>query len=104
MSCDKKNPFVIAVYLDNTLNNCEPAWDGITPTPYKEHVEVIRKLYKKGYIIIIHTARRWEYAPETIGWLISNRIPYHGIMMGKMPADYYIDDKNTTWNELVALT
>lgn len=103
MSFEIKNHFVIAIDLDNTLTNGEPVWDGIIPTPHKEHIELIRKLFKKGYIIIIHTARQWEDASETVGWLIANRIPFQGIMMGKMGADYYVDDRNCSFEDLTKL-
>ncbi len=83
---------VIAVDLDGTLTNGEPFWDGI-PTPNKAIVEQVRELYQQGNIIIIWTARAWELAPETVGWLVMNRIPYHGLYMAKGGADLYIDDK-----------
>ncbi len=83
---------VIAVDLDGTLTNGELFWD-MMPTPNKAIAEQVRELYQQGNIIIIWTARAWELAPETVGWLIMNRIPFHGIQMSKGGADLYIDDK-----------
>jgi hypothetical protein len=57
-------------------------------------IDTLRALYASGNIIIIWTARNWEFAPETVGWLIKNKIPFHGIVMGKGGSDVYIDDKN----------
>jgi hypothetical protein len=99
---DKKNRRVIAVDLDATLTNGENSYI-VEPTPQQKHIDIIRALYKKGYIIIIHTARWWEYSCETVAWLIKNRVPFHGIMMGKMGADAYIDDKNGSFDELEKL-
>ena len=84
---------VYAIDLDGTLTNGEAFWES-EPTPNNDAVASLRELYKTGNIIIIWTARQWEFAPETVGWLIKNRIPFHGIYMAKGGSDYYIDDKN----------
>lgn len=99
---DKANRHVIAVDLDATLTNGENAWT-TEPTPHQKHIDIIRGLYKKGYIIIIHTARLWEFSCETVAWLIRHRVPFHGVMMGKMGSDLYIDDRNSDFSELEKL-
>jgi hypothetical protein len=86
---------VIAIDLDGTLTNGEPFWLE-QPTPNLKQVEKLRDLYRSGNIVIIWTARQWECAPETVGWLIANRIPFHGLMMAKGGADVYVDDKAGT--------
>ncbi len=83
---------VYAIDLDGTLTGGEPFWDK-RPTVNPEMRKVVREIYQSGNIVIIWTARQWEYAPETVGWLVENRIPFHGIMMGKGGADVYCDDK-----------
>lgn len=90
---------VYNVDLDGTLTNGEPYWLK-EPVPKIENIEKIRNLYRNGNIIIIHTARLWEDANETIAWLIKNKIPFHGIYMAKGGADYYIDDKNILIDKL----
>lgn len=99
-SADRK---VINVDIDNTLTNGEKFWE-TEPTPDKDIVSLVRELYKSGNIIIIHTARQWEYAPETVAWLIRNRVPYHGLYMAKGGADHYLDDKNVMAMHLRSLT
>jgi len=99
---NKKNRQLIAVDLDGTLTHGENRYI-LEPTPHKKHIDIIKILYHKGYIIIIHTARLWEQSCETIAWLIKNRVPFHGIMMGKMGSDLYIDDKNSSFDELEKL-
>lgn len=85
---------VYNIDLDGTLTNGEPFWGGVPVTVNETVKEAVRTAYKNGNIIIVWTARQWEFAPETVGWLIANRIPFHGIYMGKGGADYYIDDKS----------
>ena len=78
--------------VDGVLTNGEPFWDA-EPTPNVKQIAKLKNLYRGGNIIIIHTARAWEYANDTVAWLIKNKIPFHGVMMQKGGADYYIDDK-----------
>jgi len=101
---DRENRYLINVDFDGTLTNGENGW--ITePTPNIEHIRIINKLYRKGFIIIIHTARTWDAAPKTVAWLIRNNVPYHGLFMFKGGSDsYYCDDKNITWEELKLLS
>lgn len=96
---ENSNRKVINVDVDGVLTNGEKFWD-IEPTPNIKTVALVRELYRQGNIIIIHTARQWEYAPLTVAWLIKHRIPYHGIYMSKGGADMYIDDKSVSIDEL----
>lgn len=90
---------VINIDVDSTLTMGEIWWEK-TPTVNKEMRKFVQDAYySMRYVIIIWTARLWCDAPETIGWLISNRIPFHGIMMQKGAADCYIDDKNILMNK-----
>jgi uncharacterized HAD superfamily protein len=83
---------VYCVDVDGTLTNGEPFWEG-EPTPNEDVIQKVIEKYQQGNIIIIWTARQWEHAPETIGWLAKHGIPFHGIQMSKGGADAYIDDK-----------
>ena len=90
---------VFSIDIDGTLTNNEKFWEEV-PT-VKEYIRKwVKEKYEEGNIIIIHTARAWEHAPETVGWLIANRIPFHGIQMSKGGADYYLDDKVIKIDEL----
>jgi len=82
-----------AIDLDGTLTaGGPPFWDG-EPLPNIDMINVVREIYQSGNIVIIWTARQWEYAPLTVGWLIKHRVPFHGIQMAKGGADVYVDDK-----------
>ena len=87
---------VYNIDVDGLLTNGELFWK-TEPTPNKEAIKKVTELYKAGNIIIIWTARLWNCASETVGWLIKNEVPFHGIMMGKGGSDYYIDDKAHGW-------
>lgn len=89
---ENANRKVINVDIDGILTNGEKFWE-MEPTPDLKTISLIRRLYKKGHIIIIHTARLWECAPDTIAWLTKHHVPFHGIYMAKGGADYYLDDK-----------
>lgn len=84
---------VYNIDLDGTLTNGEPFWKQ-EPTPNEKAIEAVRYLYKSGNIIIIWSARQWECAPETVGWLLKNRVPFHGVYLAKGGSDCYVDDKN----------
>jgi trehalose-6-phosphatase len=89
---DNNNRRVYCFDLDGVLCDGLPFWEG-EPSPKQETIDKLRKLYEDGNIIIIWTARQWEYAPVTVGWLVAHCVPFHGIQMAKGGADYYIDDK-----------
>lgn len=61
----------------------------------KENVKKINKLFEdpQNYIVI-HTARSKSIRKETEEFLFKHQIKYHALVMEKMRADYYIDDKN----------
>lgn len=88
------NDKLIAVDLDWTLCTWE-FWNATDrPEPIPERIEFVNSLYKRGAHIIIYTARFPEHYPETLGWLIANRVQFHWIcMQKKCGADCYIDDK-----------
>lgn len=97
---ENPNRKVINIDVDGTLTNGEKFWE-VEPSPNLETISLTRALYKKGNIIIIHTARQWECAPETIAWLIKYRVPFHGIYMAKGGADMYVDDKLVMLRDLL---
>ena len=78
--------------LDGVLTTGGAFWE-VEPEPNHEMINRVREFYQAGNVIIIWTARLWEYAPETVGWLIKHRVPFHGLYMAKGGADHYVDDK-----------
>jgi len=93
------NRRVYSFDLDGILTLGESFWKQ-EPTPNRDNIHLLREFYKAGNIIIIWTARQWELAPETVGWLIKNKVPFHGLYMAKGGSDNYIDDKNVLIEDL----
>lgn len=54
----------------------------------------INNLYSQGHTIIMQTARHWDKFELTQKQL--EGCSYHSLVMGNIPADYYINDKNLT--------
>ncbi len=85
---------VLNIDIDGVLTNGEVFWEEV-PTVDKEMRRFVKDAYySMKYVIIMWTARLWHDAPKTIGWLIANDIPFHGIMMQKGSSDCYLDDKS----------
>ena len=84
---------VINIDVDGVLTNGEIWWEE-TPTVDKEMRKFVQDAYYScRYVIIIWSARLWLDTSKTVGWLIANDIPFHGVMMQKGATDVYIDDK-----------
>lgn len=77
-------------------------------------IKKINELYKKGYEIILYTARggkscrtleekEIKYRKITENWLKRHRVKYNELMFGKLNADYYVDDKNISIEEFLNL-
>lgn len=80
--------------------------------PNQEVIDKINELYKKGWKIILYTARgakscntlkekEKKYRAVTEKWLKNHNVLYHELLFGKMNADYYIDDKNMSIEEFL---
>lgn len=70
-------------------------------TPRELELEAVNDLYKKGNIIIYHTARHPKYYQMTYAWLVKHEAYFHALEMGKLTADVYIDDRNMSVADLV---
>jgi len=84
---------IIAVDIDGTLCNNVEWWRGVKPTPNNFVIQQVNKLYDSGNFVIIHTSRRREDEWITKEWLAENKVKYHILVLDKLSADFYIDDK-----------
>ncbi len=87
----------IFVDLDNTLCNTIGV-DYKNSTPKESRIELINKLYEKGNIITIYTARGSgsgkDYKNLTLNQLKTWGIKFHHLSIGEKPVyDLLIDDK-----------
>ena len=74
--------------------------------PIQENIDILNELYDAGHKIILLTARGTKTgldwgkftAEQMKGW----GVKYHELMMGKPEADFFVDDKGVTLNEIRA--
>ena len=60
-----------------------------------KYPEKVNALYENPQnLIVIHTARSSSIRKETEEELLALHIKYHALVMDKLRADVYIDDKN----------
>ena len=69
--------------------------------PIKDVITKVNKLYENKYVIIYHTGRDPIHYAETYAWLVKQGCKFHALRMGKLNADWFIDDKNITIDELL---
>ena len=72
------------------------------PIPYA--IQSLKELKKKGYILILYSARTWAEYEMTLSWLETNDVPFDQLILGKPEGDYWIDDraiKYTNWKEVL---
>lgn len=102
----KSKKLRICFDLDNTILKYRlPNESYADCKPINENLELLKKLYSEGHIIIIHTARGMatsfqnegaslrRVGKDTFDILEKYKIPFHEIFFGKPNADIYIDDK-----------
>lgn len=61
--------------------------------PILENIKKLQEVIDSGYKIVIHTARHWEEYQDIEHWLKKHKIPYKGIVCGKILAHRYVDDR-----------
>ncbi len=107
MEATKRLTFVID--LDGTLWDSEFVQDDETKghyvvTRYKINIiKIVNNLFNQGHFIILQTARHWDKFQETIDQLKEGGVFYSTLMMGNVPANYYINDKNITLQGFIYL-
>ena len=80
---------VLAFDLDDTLISGWPPDDKRTKV-----ADQLDTLFENPhYFIVVYTARSYKIFHETRDLLRKHNIKYHALVMEKIRADYYIDDK-----------
>lgn len=88
----------VAVDFDDTL--AHQIWpEPGCGEPIEENLEKLNRVHKLGREIIIHSARPWGDYPSLERWLKEHGVPYSGIVLGKLNARRYIDDKAVNASE-----
>lgn len=92
--------------IDNIICKTNSKRNYSQSKPIKKNIEVINKLYDKGFYIILFTARymgrcngniaevKKRIKPLTLKQLKMWKVKYHKIFFGKPSFDLFIDDKS----------
>ena len=90
--------------IDGVIATITPGNDYNLAKPMKETIQIINKLYEQGHEIVLFTARG---SKTDIDWSKLTKkqmddwgVKRHKLKLGKPAADYYIDDKLISLNEL----
>lgn len=67
--------------------------------PIEDNIKKLQEVIDAGYKIVIHTARHWEEYQDIEQWLKKYKIPYKGIVCGKILAHRYVDDRGINADE-----
>lgn len=94
------SPWRVAVDLDGTLCVKTHSDDWPKAKPIRENIDVVNRLTEAGHEVVIHTCRPWYLYDMTRDWLVRNGIRFHSLVMGKCFAHVYIDDCNSTFEEV----
>lgn len=109
----------IIVDIDNTITIHNSSKEYPDKLPNLPLIQMLKEYQKKGYEIILFSARNMKTyngdiskinvntLPILIEWLRNNEVPYDGIIMGKPwcgDGGFYIDDKAIRPSEFIELT
>ncbi|OGD67311.1 hypothetical protein A2442_00905 [Candidatus Campbellbacteria bacterium RIFOXYC2_FULL_35_25] len=91
----KRNKYVIAFDLDETLWDFVPMDSDEEPKPIWDNIAVVNELFKDDSLaIVLYTSRRVEDFFETTSLLEKYGVKYHSLQFGKMKFDVLVDDKS----------
>lgn len=73
----------------------------ILNVPIRGMIEKINKLYEDRHVIIYYTGRAPKYYEQTYAWLIASGCKFHALRMGKLHADWHLDDRNANIEDIL---
>jgi len=103
----KKDNFINKKFcfdIDGVIATLTPGNDYSKAMPIEDNIKLINKLFDSGNTIILHTARgfvtgiNWESVTKQ--QLEKWGVLYHQLYLGKPAADYYIDDRMISIEDL----
>jgi uncharacterized HAD superfamily protein len=83
----------IGVDIDGILCEERPYQQRPVAPPIKENIAAVNKLFAKGHIIILFTARGWNEYYMTEQWLSLNGVCYDQLICGKPIFNVGVDDR-----------
>ena len=97
---------IICFDIDNVICRTNVDKNYSKSKPIKKNIELINKIYNKGYNVILYTARymsrykgnltkvKKKIKPLTLKQLKRWKVNYHKIYFGKPSFDLFVDDKS----------
>jgi uncharacterized HAD superfamily protein len=90
--------------IDGVLVTTVEKLDYMLGEPMHENIALVNRLYYAGHHITLYTARGTltgiDWRERTEQQMKKFGVLYHELVMGKPAANYYVDDKLTTMEEL----
>jgi CMP-N,N'-diacetyllegionaminic acid synthase len=90
--------------IDGVIFKDKPGADYTEVEPIQENIDLINAVKATGAKVVLYTARGsktgidWKYV--TTLQLLKYDVRYDELLFGKPYYDYYVDDKNTTMEQL----
>ena len=108
ISKSRDDSLIFCFDIDGVIANLITGNQYDLTTPIKENIQLVNMLYEQGHQIILFTARG---SATGIDWCDVTRtqmsewgVRYHQLLFGKPAADYYIDDKFISVEDLKRVT
>lgn len=93
---------VIGVDIDGVLCSEERTFEKTLAVPLEGARDALVDLAAAGNVIVLYSARGWEYYAATVAWLRKHEMPYDQLILGKPIFDFFIDDRaisHVSWNQ-----
>lgn len=97
-------PLTFCFDIDGVIASIVPDNDYAKALPLADNIRTVNALHAAGHTILLHTARG---AKTGIDWTGLTRrqmadwnVRHHKLLFGKPAADYYVDDKNASMDEI----
>jgi CMP-N,N'-diacetyllegionaminic acid synthase len=98
------NPKTFCFDIDGIIATLVPVSNYNTAKPQSDVIRIVNYLYDMGHQIVLFTARGsatgldWQLVTEK--QMLEWGVKYHQLLFGKPAADYYVDDKLITIDQL----
>lgn len=90
--------------IDGVLATTVEDLDYMSAMPIRKNIDLVNRLYEKGHTITLYTARGSEtkmyWESRTQAQMRNFGVLFHRLVMGKPAADYYVDDKFATIEQI----
>lgn len=85
----------LAVDIDGTITDGHARWwEGEWGDPHENAIAWVNQQYINGHTIMLYTARPEKVRPGTEAWLDKHGVRYHTLVMDKLSADLYVDNRS----------